>query len=101
MQFFCNAKGRAPLLCRFNVIYEFLCHGCSANFDGKTEKTFHQKTCENAWVDKGSVINNHFDEWDGTKHLFSLCHLTASLFPDYDSNSDFDIRSLKTDFDSK
>ena len=80
MRFFCNAKGRTPTLCHLNDIYEFVFHGCSGNYDGKTEKTFHEKTFEYGWADKDSVINNHLDECDGTKHLFSLCHLTALVF---------------------
>ena len=47
------------------------------------------------------VINNHLGECNGTKHRLSLCLLTVLLSSYYDSNSDFDIRSLKTDFDSK
>ena len=87
----------------FNDIYEFVFHGCSGNYDGKTEKTFHKRTCECAWTGKDSVTSNHLNECDGTKHLFSLCHLTTSLFSDYYSNNDIDIRFLKNDliFDSK
>ena len=95
MQFFCNAKDRTSLICHFNDIYEFVFHRCSGNYDGKTENTFHERTCEHAWTDRDSVTNNHLDECDGTKHLFSLCHLTATLFSDYDSNNDIDVRSLK------
>ena len=52
MQFFSNAKDRTPLLCHFNVIYELVCHECSGHYDGKTEKRFHERTCEDAWADK-------------------------------------------------
>ena len=101
MRFFCNTKDRTPMLCHFNDIYEFVFHGCSGNYHGKTKKTFHERTCEQAWTDKDNVINNHLDECNSIKHLFNLCHLTASSFSDYDSNNDIDIRSLKNDFDSK
>ena len=59
--FFCNAKGRTPLLCYFNDIYEFVFHGCSGNYDDKTESTFHERACEHVWTDKDSILNNHLD----------------------------------------
>ena len=30
-------------------------------------------------TDKDSIITNHLDECDGTKYLFSLCHLNSGL----------------------
>ena len=63
------------------LFYDFVCTGCSANFVGKSENTFNERTRKHAWTDKDSVINNHLHECEVTKHLFRL---TPSLFSDND-----------------
>ena len=97
MEFFCSTKDRTSLLCQSNIAHDFVRLGCSANFVGKTARTFHQRTRQHAWTDKDSVINNHLDEYDGTKHVFGFCHLIPQLFLDRDSNNYIDIRPVKTD----
>ena len=32
MEFFCNTKNRAPILCWSNLLYESVCSECSANY---------------------------------------------------------------------
>ena len=97
MEFFCSTKDRTSLLCQSNIAHDFVRLGCSANFFGKTARTFRQRTRQHAWTDKDSVINNHLDEYDGTKHVFGFCHLIPQLFLDRDSNNYIDIRPVKTD----
>ena len=97
MEFFCSTKDRTSLLCQSNIAHDFVRLGCSANFVGKTARIFHQRTRQHAWTDKDSVINNHLDEYDGTKHVFGFCHLIPQLFLDRDSNNYIDIRPVKTD----
>ena len=79
MEFFCNTNKRTPLLCQSNIFYESFCPGCSANHVSKTERIFHKRHHKDVYTDKDSIINNHIDECDGTKYLFSLCHLNSGL----------------------
>ena len=97
MKFFCNTKDTTPLLCQSNIVYAFVCWGCSAYSVDKTERTFYERTCKHVWTGKGSVINDNLDKCESPKHLFSLSNLTPLLFSDNDSNNDIDSTSLKTD----
>ena len=45
----------------------------------KTERIFHERHRKHVQTDKDSIINNHLDECDRTKYLFSLCHLNSGL----------------------
>ena len=78
-------KYSPPPLWKDNNFYEFACCGCSAYSVDKNERTFYERTCEHAWIGKGSVINDNLD------------NLTPLLFSDNDSNNDIDSTSLKTD----
>lgn len=40
MEFFCSTKDRTSLLCQSNIAHDFVRLGCSANFFGKTARTF-------------------------------------------------------------
>ena len=63
-------------------MYEFLCPGCSTNCIGKTERTLFQRNVEHALNDKKSVVNIHFNEYNGVDHMFNITKLTLSLFSD-------------------
>ena len=55
----------------------------------KIERIFHERHRKHVLTDKDSIINNHLDECDGTKYLFSLCHLKSGL------QASIDVHSLK------
>lgn len=82
MESFCNTKDRTLLLCPFNIVFEFVFPGCSANFVGKIESIFHGQTHKHAWTDKDKSINKHLEGRDCTKYLLNVNHLTSLLFSD-------------------
>ena len=55
----------------------------------KIERIFHKRHHKHVLTDEDSIINNHLDECDGTKHLFGLCHLKSGL------QASIDVHSLK------
>ena len=63
-------------------MYEFVWPGCSANYDGKTERTLFERNVEHAWSDKDSAVNIHLNECNGVQHMFNIAKLTPSLFSD-------------------
>ena len=66
---------------------ESVCPGCLANYVCKTEGIFHKRHHKHVQTDKDSIINNYLDECDGTKYLFSLCHLNSGLKASKDVHS--------------
>ena len=40
-----------PTLNQSFIVYEFVCHGCSVNYVGKTVRTFFERNAEHAWND--------------------------------------------------
>ena len=55
-----------------SIVYESVCLGRSVNYVVETEKTYYKITQEHDWTDKDSVINNHLNEYEGIKQLFSF-----------------------------
>ena len=45
-----------PLLCEICVFYGFSCHGCGANYIGKTGRTLYERTFEHTWADGNSTV---------------------------------------------
>ena len=62
IDFFCSTKDKTSTLNQSFVVYEFVCPGCSANYVGKTERTFFERNVEHASSDKDSVVNIHLNE---------------------------------------
>ena len=38
------------------MVYGFSCHGCGANYIGKTGRTLYERTFEHAWADGNSTV---------------------------------------------
>ena len=82
MEFFCNTKGRTPIVNQSFVLYEFTCSGCGGNYVGKTERTLYERCIEHAWSDQNSIVKNHFDQCVEVQYLLN----GTSLGPDLSSN---------------
>ena len=55
-----------------NVVYEFKCSGCHANYVGKTERTIWERTHEHVWSQKDKPIYQHLSCNDGFQYLLSI-----------------------------
>ena len=54
----------------------------SANYVGKNERTLFEGNVEHAWNDKDIVVNIHFNECNGVKHVLNIAKLAPSSFSD-------------------
>ena len=51
IKFYCNNKDKTVVLNNSFIVDDFSCHGCGANYTGKTERTLYERTVEYAWTD--------------------------------------------------
>ena len=75
--YFTNTKDKTPFLSQSSVIYNFVCPVCKSCYVGKTDRTLHESTKENAYA-KG----NKNEQSEIYEHLPSCTHYThiAILF---------------------
>ena len=48
IEFYCNNKDKTVVLNNLFVVADFSCHGCGANYTGKTELILYERTVEHA-----------------------------------------------------
>ena len=73
--FFTSTKDKTPPLRQANVVYEFICPGCTSSNIGKTNRTLLVRTQEHALTDKESVLYKHLRYCDHIKHIQGLYNL--------------------------
>ena len=86
MNFFTNTKDRTPLLSNSGFIYKFHCPGCSEQYVGKSNRTFHTRTLEHAWDQKESSIYIHLKTCTQYQHIIGLFSI---------GNDDVNLRELQ------
>ena len=72
-----------PLLCKSNIVYNFFCPGCSADYIGKIERTFYERSVDLIYdrSDKySSIVNQHLNECAGSAHIMKVIRINTSLF---------------------
>ena len=75
ISFFTSNKDKIPGLSNSNVIYQYCCAGCGAEYVGKTETTLFNRTKEHGWSQKDSAINKHFKTCRGWKEIIGLLQI--------------------------
>ena len=75
ISFFTSNKDKIPDLSNSNVIYQYCCAGCGAEYVGKTETTLFNRTKEHGWSQKDSAINKHFKTCRGWKEIIGLLQI--------------------------
>ena len=78
ISFFTSNKDKIPDLSNSNVIYQYCCAGCGAEYVGKTETTLFNRTKEHGWSQKDSAINKHFKTCRGWKEIIGLLQIFDS-----------------------
>ena len=78
IEFYCNTKDKTVVLC--NVVYDFSCSNCGANYIGKTERTLYDRTVEHAWTDNNSAVNKNLNGCTGVQYWFDIASLHSQLF---------------------
>ena len=63
-----------------NVVYDFSCSNCGANYIGKTERTLYDRTVEHAWTDNNSAVNKNPNGCTGVQYWFDIASLHSQLF---------------------
>ena len=70
--YFTNNKDPTPLLHQSNVVYEFKCPGCNANYVGKTERTLWERTHEHGWTNKDKPVYQHLTNCSEFQHILTI-----------------------------
>ena len=58
-----------------NVIYQYCCEGCGAEYVVKTETTLFNRTKEHGWSQKDSAVNKHFKTCRGWNEIVGLLQI--------------------------
>ena len=78
IEFYCNTKDKIAVLSNSFVVYDYSCPGCGTNFIGKTERTLHERTVEDAWTDNNSAVYKHLSHC--TFNICLILHLCIHHF---------------------
>ena len=94
---FTNNKDPTPSIQQSNVVHEFKCPGCNANYIGKTERTLCERTHEHGWTNKDKPVYQHLMNCSGFQHILSI-NRYHDIFPidqtlGLDINQDLDFKN--------
>lgn len=98
VELFCNTRIVPPSLCRSNIVYEFVCSGSLANYNGKTERTYYERYAKHGWLDKNSSITQYFNECTGVENIMNLIFINSPLLNDNVHNKPLGIKSSQRKF---
>ena len=98
MSYYVNNKDHTPLMQQSNVIYEFSCPGCHANYIGKTERTLNERSQEHGWTNKDKPVYHHLMNCENFQYIMNIHRCNDLLENSHTSitttDYDLDIRNF-------